>query len=892
MANNTIQIDSLFTDYADLFANSFISDLNYKSKYVYWIDTRGKTDLFNKPKFITKISSNSDRGISPSYTIKQDLDTLTQLQIGLITPVIELFRRDYKGISTETDYIDRKFAFNNTPNSSQFDLINSTYPNGFYNPNQYSAGIKSIDYTFAGTNPAESERAIDVTITFVFPSFDAIIGANSSGGNDVMKALPSKNNAGSITDPTDWVNKDGALKEGVTRNFLSLITYPPSKKQLESMTDDASRAGTTDIYIPSYFQTFLRLGWRIPDTPEVKELFKTKANFIDGINKKLYDKLLLLNLTTHELNFTEEGILELKVNYIASFETDMMSKSELDFLVSAFNAEMRASAPNVVEEQKKLNRIIEYQNNCKERGDTENYEAQRKELQQTIEDKKNEASEPEQAALSEFYNRFMDHVLKNDIKKIKQIKLSKQLIGRYDSALSSTSKNRDDVIYNEIIRFSNRTGESLTPEDKAEKLADIAKNQEEQRKKDQEEANKDPENPSSFSFGSIFGGFSLSSLFGGSSDSTTKKALNDYADENVFFFSFGQLLDMMLEFMAIEEARASSSSPSKIEKVNIVLGDFYYTQRKSGFSNKVLVPIHAVPITLNSFLVWFKDNITSKQRKNYPLRELLNDLLTGLLVPALKGESIKNGVIGGTYAPFLDYIQHGLTSNNSNFDPSSSPTNCFFIQTNGAVKDSLLDQIVNNTTTRDRVLIYVSLVERGNQGRKFESIFKDRGDGISHFFVGDTKGLIKSIKFKRIDQPGLKEAKATKDGFIPLNQLRDLYNVDITMFGNHYYYPGELIYVHPFVPQIGEPHIKGTVSNIMGIGGYYNIIKSSTVISNDNYETNLECVWNSSGDVQDIDRDTRTRRCEALKIEITSRPSSGGTTSGTFTDMGVGTGTE
>jgi hypothetical protein len=112
------------------------------------------------------------------------------------------------------------------------------------------------------------------------------------------------------------------------------------------------------------------------------------------------------------------------------------------------------------------------------------------------------------------------------------------------------------------------------------------------------------------------------------------------------------------------------------------------------------------------------------------------------------------------------------------------------------------------------------------------------------------------------------------------------------MFGNHYYYPGELIYVHPFVPQIGEPHIKGTVSNIMGIGGYYNIIKSSTVISNDNYETNLECVWNSSGDVQDIDREARTTRCRALEREITSRSSAGGTTSGTDTDTGVGTRTE
>jgi hypothetical protein len=125
---------------------------------------------------------------------------------------------------------------------------------------------------------------------------------------------------------------------------------------------------------------------------------------------------------------------------------------------------------------------------------------------------------------------------------------------------------------------------------------------------------------------------------------------------------------------------------------------------------------------------------------------------------------------------------------------------------------------------------------------------KDNKNGIMHLYVGKNDGLVTSIKFKRIDQPYLKEAKATRQGFTPLSSLRDIYNCDVTMIGNNVFYPGMSVFIHPPY-YFGNPTEKNkTLSNIMGIGGYYNIIKVTTDISDGKAETRLDCYYQSSGD--------------------------------------------
>ena len=882
MATPTIPIEAMFADYVDLFSADYLRDSAYgQNDYVYWIKPKSTnvSDLFNKTKFLNAIlyATSSTKNNKEAYSIKQDLDTLSQLQLSCITPNIQLYRRDYAGPKNSSNFIERKFAFNNTAGSYEFEV--SSFGND-YNPNRFSAGIKSIDYTFAGTNPAESERAIDVSITFAFSSFEALIGSQVSTPGDVSQCLIRREGSSpniTVVDPSDWINKDGKAenKKGVTRNFLSLITYPPSEKDIDQLTREKKISDRTDVYVPNYFEILLQLGWRTPEGIEIqKEVFKGKEDLVKSLNTGAYDRTILLSLVNHELTLNEEGLVELKVNYIGSFETKMMGTADIDFV--------RASRESLVEtesaaedEDEKLSAIVQFQTECSERGGgSESIKEERKRLEEKIKERKIETNTPETNTLNNLYNAFLQTVLEEKPEIIKYIKLNKTSIENYDLSLTINPNNRNEEIFNQILQFTRlNTTNILTNDEVTQKVTEASKKLQDGYKKQLEAKEKESEDPSSLS--SLIDNLSLSSLIPGlgDDDPLSKKALKDYEDEYVFYFSFGELLDLIVKFISDNTREIIvpfiDRTRSPMDDIDIILGDFIYTKRY-GANNEVLLPISTIPITLNSFLIWFKDYITSKQRTNYPFRELLNDLLNGLLVPALKGITIKNGTIGGTYAPFVEYVQNGTSAGDARGATPLGINRFPIFPINYFIDQDNIGLIRINPGDIRRTMVYISLVQRGTAGKELKSVITDRRDGISHFYVGDTRGMVKSIKFKRIDQPGLREAKATKDGFIPLNQLRDLYNVDITMFGNHYYYPGQLIYVHPFISVMGEPSKSKTLSNIMGIGGYYDIIKVTGIVSNDNYETTLECVWSSTGEKRNIDDNAKRVRCSALQEKVIS----------------------
>jgi hypothetical protein len=329
----------------------------------------------------------------------------------------------------------------------------------------------------------------------------------------------------------------------------------------------------------------------------------------------------------------------------------------------------------------------------------------------------------------------------------------------------------------------------------------------------------------------------------------------------------GSLLDGMLQLLdkKINLTRKGVNVGDFMKSFYIVLGEYYYYPRSVGALPEKL-PLALLPINFDTFLIWFKDNIVTKQRKNYVLKDFLTDFFTQLVIPTLRGYD-SNGKIGRQYSVFFDQKEikaYEFT------DKAGKPTP-FQLNRYRNVDNDLVDSMKTVTpptgaTPKDYNIIYVSMKvsDPDSRGRVFESIQKDREENISHLWVGDTKGMVKSVKFKRIEQPGLKEAKATKESFIPLNQLRDLYNTDISMFGNHYYYPGDMVFVHPQNNVLGEPYKIGSISNIMGIGGYYDVIKVSSNIGEGGYETNLECIWTCSGEQFEKSKELKEKECQKI----------------------------
>tara|TARA_Y100001963_G_scaffold155445_1_gene246603 strand:- start:1295 stop:1852 length:558 start_codon:yes stop_codon:yes gene_type:complete len=110
--------------------------------------------------------------------------------------------------------------------------------------------------------------------------------------------------------------------------------------------------------------------------------------------------------------------------------------------------------------------------------------------------------------------------------------------------------------------------------------------------------------------------------------------------------------------------------------------------------------------------------------------------------------------------------------------------------------------------------------------------------------------MVKNIQFAKAEQKYLKEARYEQEGFSGLSQLREPYDVTITMFGNVGLFPGTYIYVDPrgMGKELGNPSNAGTNSWMLGLGGYYMVIKAeSTITDSGTFETVVTAKWVANG---------------------------------------------
>ena len=115
----------------------------------------------------------------------------------------------------------------------------------------------------------------------------------------------------------------------------------------------------------------------------------------------------------------------------------------------------------------------------------------------------------------------------------------------------------------------------------------------------------------------------------------------------------------------------------------------------------------------------------------------------------------------------------------------------------------------------------------------------DLQGGIFHYLLGRNKGIVKNIKLRKTQTPGLQEVRFEQEGYEGLEQLRVVYDVEIDCFANVNAFPGTYIYIPPrgFDPSVGIDMTK------YGVGGYYMIYRSSHNFSAGNANTTIQAKW-------------------------------------------------
>jgi hypothetical protein len=235
-----------------------------------------------------------------------------------------------------------------------------------------------------------------------------------------------------------------------------------------------------------------------------------------------------------------------------------------------------------------------------------------------------------------------------------------------------------------------------------------------------------------------------------------------------------------------------------------------------------LMNIGDIPISLDAFQVWFKENVVKKDIDKFFLLDFIKSISASLVTDALKSDC---------FGPKLNFSQRfdalPLTLSRT-FAPGELVTS----DTIATARQELTCEERANTRLG---LIMVSTDSRPkNLTGKYS---QDVRRGIYHHYVGSACGLVKSVNFQREDQPLLRELKIQKNGELGAEQLRELYSANLELVGNNLYVNGAYTYISPLLFDASEREL-----DLLGIHGYYMITSVGSVVTPSSFETTVRAL--------------------------------------------------
>jgi len=276
--------------------------------------------------------------------------------------------------------------------------------------------------------------------------------------------------------------------------------------------------------------------------------------------------------------------------------------------------------------------------------------------------------------------------------------------------------------------------------------------------------------------------------------------------------------------------------------------------------NRLYKPINiaSLPIQYDFFMEWYLRKVVKPKRQRYYFNHFMADLLTDVVAPMLSARCFYGIPSVQAQLSQLDF----MVDRNSPFKQKLWPDTFGFHQPprtapiQEIVSDRLLpakvtvagERAIDPVTgaamkapdihTNVRAIMMTTLGLVALDGDYVE----DMANGIYHFKVGLNRGLLKDAKFARTDAPYLREARVNRDKFLGAEQLRELYNVTLRLYGCPLLKPGQYIYVTPAPLGFGNPAKKNSPARFLGIGGYHLVTEVNSTIGRDGYETTVKAL--------------------------------------------------
>jgi len=746
----------------------------------------------------------------------------------LLTPHIKIYRVEYEGEGKLIPTLQQEIPFPNFIDPSDIQAIMNNDYGRFP-----GAGIKSFSWNLDGVNPAEVDNNITARLSLHFQTIQDLFSLNQglAAGQEkpgyldlIIKSARSQSNK--TQDQTRVSDKSAALPVSAECFEAAMMEYDPRDFEIKACVGWSTPANFSSI---------------------VNDLQSSRGKG-DSYGKDLEAAInatrvgLYLTLTTHELNFNENGSVDLNINYQARLSG--LARSP-DANIFGGPSKFKSTLKGIDSKLKQINQDISRELN---RYDQENQSS---------------ASDDE---VIESLNREKEDLLEQKIKITKQDKAIK-----YKRFLNNLY--RDQKIYTYTVPASQRTLlKNMTPEQRARAARNRVGSVE-------YEVGYNPQSDSGAAAAMYDSAAKrideLSKVETSDKDLTDeekgkagvgrlnleKSAKNTNTDLRIPFFYLGDLIDSVLEYVGgiIDKDKSRGSFQLLMSQIELIDPLVAYQvesikvecpnnkdveilrelskvdpMRFRGLTGiKFTTNIASMPISLEVFQEWFINNIVKPQVEQYNVLRFIKTVCSSLIGKAFNSICFDDLNFNLRFDTSIFNFDKTFTGKVTTVQELASSKKA-------ADKKDCVALSQNQKPTIPTFVLY-SVDSRPLTG----NYDKDLSTGIYHYYLGAACGIAKSIKFNRNDLPYYRESRLQRKSALSAVQLRELYNANIQMVGNNLHKNGQYIYVNPIAIGAGSMQQKGSLPNLarlLGIGGYYMVTKVSHDISSAGFNVSIDAI--------------------------------------------------
>ena len=756
----------------------------------------------------------------------------------LLTPYIKLYRVDYEEGNRLRPKKETEIPFPTFIDPKDISQITS----GDYG--RYTgAGIKSFSWSLDGVNPAEVENNISAELELRFNTLYDLFSSNQNlqaGATDSAGYLDLIIGSGTSTRQTPVEAPKAHPRSGAGCRELQTEHYEGERFRIKATVGWSTPPG------------FANMNFRNFQKPMGEGIAGTYGEFlqkaIDESRTSLY-----LQVTGHELNFNENGTVDLRITYQAG----------LDGILKAPNADIFVGGAE--------------------------FDQKIKDLKETLQEIETEAGVlVEDDPTGEASAAALDALSTKRIKKLEELDklVTRNKAEKYKRFLCNLY-DKSQIYMLRVPLDEIRKYEEMTPKERAELARtrldpndsflgiegeiQSANNNEidklilgAQSAITKAHGKKNPEDVGKKKVSS-----NLLNALGGKKRKGKKRSVGRLKPEtlDVPYFYLGDLLDGVLTYLSNIVADDNGLQGSfqlllanieildpllafKYPEVGVRCGpDEAITRRsladidplrfKGAHQLSFYTNIGSLPISLEYFQEWFVNFIVRPQRETYSFLNFIKQLCQALI-----GRTFNSQCFG-------DALNYNLQFDTAIFGMADSYRGDIVSPQAVAASKASAERKgltpLNLETAPDRPPIIPTLVLYSVDSRPAvsKSERENVANGIYHHYVGGSCGLTKKISFHRSDMPDLRAARLQREGSLSATQMRELYNVNIEMVGNNLHRNGQYIKVDPISIGVGPSEAQGTLPNLaqlIGIGGYYLITGVNHTINSKGFDVSVKAM--------------------------------------------------